>query len=107
VYAYDLPLNAEVTLRKSGGAIFVHVVIPALSRPGICAEGTSFYIDESTVITGVKLALRLPENVSCEGASQLGNPLEIAIDENWRCISVKLEPFKTYAVVRFDLIGKR
>lgn len=103
VYVEGLPAIAEVALRTSGEAVFVHVVVPSVSRPGIREGGETFFMDEAVSIHDVTIALRLPEGRACTVADQLGHALAVTPDERDGYVRVILAPFQTHTAVRFDL----
>ena len=103
IYSEGLSANAEVTLRIQGQALFAHVVVPGLSRPGLSATGETFFMDDAIDLHGVRLALRIPEGRTCEQANQLGEALEVQSGSRDGYVQIALRPFRVHTVVRFKL----
>jgi hypothetical protein len=103
VLVENLPQTAEVTLRRRDDALFAHVIVPPLSRPGIAEDELTFALDEPATLHGVAVELRLPEGDTCRGVNQLGQPLPVLRGTRSGYTRAVLGPFQTHTVVRFDL----
>jgi len=98
----NLPVGTEVTVRRAADAMFVHLVVPCVSRPGVGAKGATFYTGEPVDIHDVKVSLRL-DGPACASVSQLGEQLKLDAKSRKGYASVSLQPFRLHTVVRFEL----
>jgi hypothetical protein len=103
LFAENLPQTAEVTVRRRNEALFVHVVVPPLSRPGVADEEPSFALDEPTMLHGVAVEVRLPEGKACKAINQLGQAIHIEQSTRSGYARAVLKPFQTHTVVCVDL----
>ena len=87
------------------GALFVHLIRPSVSRPGGTSGDVSYYIDEPLEVHGAVVRLRLDEGLHCTAAMQLDDASTLAVEADGGCARVALNPFRTHAVVRFDVGG--
>ena len=106
VYAENIPVNTEITLRRNGKSLFVNLIIPSISRPGMKQTGATFYSDEPVPQRGISLLLRLPPRTRCKRAEQLGQSLKLSSKKRDDYAKVSLTPFTTHTVVRFDISAK-
>lgn len=106
VYAENVAVNTEITIRKNGKSFFVNLIIPSISRPGMKQTGATFYSDEPVLQRGITLMLRLPAKAKCKSANQLGQALKVSSKKRDGYAAVSLKPFATHTVVRFDISKK-